>query len=184
MEEYFDILDENANPLGIKKLRKLVHKDGDWHQSCHVWVYNSKGEILFQKRTKNKDSYPGFWDISSAGHVGLGEMPKESALRELNEEIGIKADEKDLEFIGKAKISAPIPELNWKNNEFNHTFLMKYDKDIKNLKLQEEEVDEIVFVPIEELKDDLNDSIKSKKYVPHGSYYFKMIKLIEERLNL
>ena len=48
MEEYFDILDENGKKTGKTKLRKEVHKDGDWHKAVHVWIINDKNEILLQ----------------------------------------------------------------------------------------------------------------------------------------
>ena len=50
MEEYFDILDENGKKTGKTKLRKEVHKDGDWHKAVHVWIINDKNEILLQRK--------------------------------------------------------------------------------------------------------------------------------------
>ena len=47
--EYLDILDENGNLTGEKKLRTEVHRDGDWHKAVHVWILNSKNQLLLQK---------------------------------------------------------------------------------------------------------------------------------------
>ena len=53
-------------------------------------------DLLLQKRSKEKDSFPGCYDISSAGHISAGDEPLETALRELEEELGIKAEPEQL----------------------------------------------------------------------------------------
>lgn len=54
--------------------RGLVHRDGDYHRAVHVWIYSeSTRELLLQKRADCKDSWPGQWDISSAGHISAGD---------------------------------------------------------------------------------------------------------------
>ncbi len=51
-----------------------MHADGDYHGAVHVWIYvESTGELLLQKRADRKDSWPGLWDISSAGHISAGD---------------------------------------------------------------------------------------------------------------
>lgn len=80
-EEYLDVLDEKGNLTGEKKLRSEIHAKGLWHKVVHgihfisahsaVWIVNSKGELMVQKRSEIKESYPGLWDISSAGNLLL-----------------------------------------------------------------------------------------------------------------
>ena len=93
MKEYFDIRDSAGNPTGEVKARSLVHRDGDIHGTSHVWLVrkNKKSgyDVLLQKRSDNKDSFPGCYDISSAGHLPAGADYRESAVRELEEELGI-----------------------------------------------------------------------------------------------
>mgnify|MGYP002709524200 FL=1 len=88
--EFLDIRDKNGNPTGEVKERSLVHADGDIHGTSHVWIVrkNEKGsyDLLLQKRSENKDAFPGCYDISSAGHLPAGQDYLSSALREL--EIG------------------------------------------------------------------------------------------------
>ncbi|RWW44042.1 hypothetical protein BHE74_00050230, partial [Ensete ventricosum] len=58
----------------------LVHRDGDYHRAVHVWIYSeSTQELLLQKRADCKDSWPGQWDISSAGHISAGDSSLLSA---------------------------------------------------------------------------------------------------------
>lgn len=97
--EYLDIRDKNGNPTGVIKERSLVHADGDLHGTSHVWIVkkNEKGsyDLLLQKRSENKDAFPGCYDISSAGHLPAGQDYLTSALRELEEELGIKAQSRN-----------------------------------------------------------------------------------------
>ena len=92
--EYLDIVDERGNPTGETVSREEAHKNGILHRTAHVWVIrNADGrtEVLLQKRSDEKDSFPGMYDTSSAGHIPAGEEPLPSALRELSEELSINA---------------------------------------------------------------------------------------------
>ena len=181
--ELIDILDENGNVTGVSKSILEVHRNGLWHQTSHIWVFNSKGEVILQKRAKKKMSHPDLWDISAAGHVSKGEHPDKTAIRELYEEIGIKANFRELKKIKVKKVSINIPEKNYYNNEFDHIYLYKFDRDISKLKLQKSEVDHIKFMPIDKFELEIKDSELYKKYVPHGKYYFDIIKAIRKELN-
>ena len=106
--EIFDIIDENGNPTGKTVERSIAHAEGIRHRTAHIWIIrrkNGRTEILLQKRSRNKDSFPGKFDTSSAGHIQAGDEPLESALRELKEELGIHAVPEDLQFAGKFPIS-------------------------------------------------------------------------------
>ena len=88
MSEYFDLRREDGSKTGVVKERALVHRDGDLHGTAHVWILRPSGsgfDVLLQKRSMEKDAYPGCWDISSAGHLPAGSDFRESALRELGE---------------------------------------------------------------------------------------------------
>ena len=61
------------------------------HRACYILVFNSQGELFIQRRTLNKDIYPGFYDVAAGGVVLAGESYEESAERELGEELGISA---------------------------------------------------------------------------------------------
>ena len=93
--EYFDIVDDNGLPTGETVSRDIAHRDGIQHRTAHVWIVRRKAsgyDILLQKRSQNKDSFPGLYDTSSAGHIPAGDEPLESAIRELHEELGIEAE--------------------------------------------------------------------------------------------
>lgn len=91
MEECVDVLDENGNKTGIVKTRKEVHTTGEWHKVAFVFVVNSNGEIILQKRSAEKSTNPNKWTASASGHLTAGDSDIEGALRELEEEIRNKS---------------------------------------------------------------------------------------------
>ena len=73
--EILDICDELGNPTGKTVERKIAHQQGILHRTAHVWILRKKEnkiQILLQKRSEQKDSFPGCYDISSAGHILAG----------------------------------------------------------------------------------------------------------------
>ena len=97
--EYFDICDEFGLPTGEIVDRESAHRDGILHRTAHVWIVREKTQgydILLQKRSMDKDSFPGLYDTSSAGHIPAGSEPLPSAIRELQEELGVDATPEQL----------------------------------------------------------------------------------------
>lgn len=177
-DELIDVYDENNHPLGIKKMKSEAHKDGLWHRASHIWVYNFRGEILLQLRAKEKPYYPDLWDISAAGHVIAGEDPATSGLRETEEEIGLKIKKEDLQFFKIKKASIVYKKI--RNNEFYYVYFLRFDGNIKKLKIQEEELQEIRFFPIKEIEEELRTD--PSRYVPHKDYWFEAIEEVKKRL--
>jgi len=178
-EELVDIVDEHDKPTGEKVTKTKAHKEGLLHRSAHIWIYNSKGEILIQLRAKNKLLFPNRWDISAAGHVSAGEDPITSGLRELEEELGLKATEGDLEFLETHREEIKYEDII--NNEYYYIYITKKDIDPKTLKLQTEEVAEIKFISIEELEKDLLEH--PEKYVPTTWYWDFIIRKVKEKIH-
>lgn len=92
--ELLDIYDEHEQLLG-QATSKLAHKTGLWHRSFHAWVIGRQADgtkfVLLQQRGHIKRDFPGFLDISAAGHYRAGEGI-EGGVREFNEELGIEVD--------------------------------------------------------------------------------------------
>ncbi len=151
MEEFFDILDEQGNKTGEIKARSEVHRDGDWHKAVHIWIVNDKNEILLQKRSPNKDSHPNMWDISSAGHLTAGDDSLSGAIREIKEELGVDILPSQFELIGIRKSSSK-PKVTFINNEFNDVYLLRLSLDLDKIVLQEDEVSEVKYIPIDKFK--------------------------------
>ncbi len=89
-EEIFDVVDEDDRIIG-EAAREQVHGNPELiHRVVHVLVFNSNKELYLQKRDMNKDVQPGKWDTSVGGHVDKGESYQDAAVREMEEELGIK----------------------------------------------------------------------------------------------
>lgn len=176
-DELIDIFDEHNHPLGGPKMKSVAHRDGLWHRAVHILVCNEKGEFLLQLRSKYKKLYPNLWDVSVAGHIGAGEEPVISAIRELEEEVGLKADPSDLEFCGTRHSGAIYQDII--NNEFFYIYFFKFNGDVHDLKLQIEEVDEVKFVSIKHLEDSL--AMTPLKFVNHGDYWREVIEIIKSK---
>jgi 16S rRNA (adenine1518-N6/adenine1519-N6)-dimethyltransferase len=88
--EIFDVVDENNQVIG-QRPRGEVHAEKLRHRAVHIFVYNKRGELFLQKRSRWKDKQPRKWDSSAAGHVCAGDTYEITAPRELEEELGIAA---------------------------------------------------------------------------------------------
>lgn len=154
--EYFDIRTEDGNITGEIKERSKVHEDGDLHATAHVWIVRQRQDgaydVLLQKRSACKDADPGCYDISSAGHLPAGQNFMESALRELEEELGIMAQPEDLTYVGThiGYAEAEFYGKMFRNHEISKVYLYQKPVNIEELFLQEEEVESVKWMDFEE----------------------------------
>lgn len=154
--EIFDIVDELGQPTGQTVPRSEAHEKGICHRTAHIWIVREnrgKKQVLLQKRALGKDSFPGCFDTSSAGHIQAGDEPLASALRELSEELGIKARMEDLDFVGNFRA---VYEMKFYGKPFRDNevvFVYAYDKpvDVSKLSLQAEEVECVQWFDLEEV---------------------------------
>ena len=88
MEEII-LVDENGRQIGVEEKIK-THKEGKLHMAISVFVMNSKGELLLQKRAKSKYHSGGLWTNTCCSHPRPGESTRDAALRRLEEEMGFR----------------------------------------------------------------------------------------------
>lgn len=172
-DEIFDIVDENGTPTGETVSRAQAHEEGIRHRTAHIWVVRDnmgKPEVLLQKRALNKDSFPGRYDTSSAGHIQAGDEPLESAIRELSEELGIKANKDDLEFVGTFPIQyeKEFHGKMFKDNEIAFVYVYQKDVDINKLSIQKEELDSVEWFNLEKVYKACQPPRDEKFCVPMG----------------
>ncbi len=108
-DELFDLVSRDGAPLGVEKARREVHRDGDWHRSLHIWVVLLEGSggpgaprspcLLFQRRSPDKDTWPGALDVAVTGHLRAGEAILDG-LREAREEIALEIKPEDAIELG------------------------------------------------------------------------------------
>ena len=158
--EIFDIIDENGRPTGETVPRELAHRDGVRHRTAHVWVIRPSEagyDILLQKRSQDKDSFPGLYDTSSAGHIPAGDEPLPSALRELEEELGLRVRAEDLRLIGHFRIrfEKEFHGALFRDNEIVWLYLCTAPVEAAALRLQPEEVEEVRWFDLEEVAEEI-----------------------------
>jgi len=86
------VVDEDNKEVGTAEMSD-AHKNGLIHRIVRIFLFNSKGELFLQQRSYKMSSSPGLWDQSAGGHVDEGETNLEAAVRESEEEIGLKNTE-------------------------------------------------------------------------------------------
>ncbi|MFC1622736.1 NUDIX domain-containing protein [Patescibacteria group bacterium] len=169
-QETINLTDKNDKILG-QVVRTDAHQQGLWHQRVTIFVFNSKNELLIQKRASNM-SWPNLWCGSASGHVLAGETYKQAGKRELKEEIGIECE---LKYIGKIieKFIAPSGET---ENEHLSFFICNSDGPFN---VQQEELSEVKFESIENIEKMLAEN--PEQFTPgfkqEFEYYIKVIKL-------
>lgn len=162
--EIVDKFNNKRQPLN-KTSERYERIDGEYKLSMHVWIQNDKGEFLIQKRSPSKKVFPNFWSITGGG-VDSGESTLDTVFRECKEELGIIAEEKNLELILSFKRKA----------DFVDIYLLKHNIELKDIIMQEEEVTDVKWVSINEIK----SMIENNEFAPNIPVY---IEIFEKLLN-
>jgi isopentenyldiphosphate isomerase len=179
--ESLEIYDENDKKTGEIKSRDDVHKDGDWHHSVHVWIMNKKRELLIQRRSPRKISYPGMWDVISGGHILVGNSTTDTAVRELSEEIGLELAHKDLEYLFTIEKQTKTNNGTYIDHEFNDVFLVVSNINLSKLSFIDNEVTDAKFIPFKDLESMLKED--KDKFVQRPKEYEKVFKILHSRYN-
>lgn len=146
-DELLDVFDERGWHLGTKP-RADVHRDGDWHLAFHLWVVSPDG-VLFQRRARDKASWPGYLDASAAGHLIAGEAIQDG-LREADEELGAAYAFDDLESLGVHRVDE-TERSGLVNREVQHVFAIRDDRPLEAWRdFDRVELDGLVLVGHEE----------------------------------
>lgn len=152
MSELWDLYDEYRKPLNKTHIRDVPLSKGEYHIVVDIWTINRDGKILIDKRHPNK-KFGGLWECTG-GSVTIGEDSITGALRELEEEVGIKATSEELILIHSIRL----------DDRFVDTYIVNKDVDIDSLVFQQEEVTEARFVTLNELDElCLNNKIVIKE---------------------
>lgn len=122
MAELLDVYAPDGTTWLATKPRDAVHRDGDWHLAFHLWVA-SAGGVLFQRRARDKDSWPGRLDATAAGHLVAGEAVADG-IREAEEELGVRYPADRLVALGVHRVDDE-PEPGMRNREHQHVFAVR-----------------------------------------------------------
>jgi isopentenyl-diphosphate delta-isomerase len=147
MQEEVILVDEQDQQLGIMEKIK-AHQEGLLHRAFSVFIFNEKGEMLLQQRSKNKYHSAGLWTNACCSHPKPGEDIQSAAQRRLHEELGfVTSIEEIFDFIYKSSFKNGLTEY-----EFDHVFIGIFDDPIEPDK---KEVSDYCFKSLEEIKSSL-----------------------------
>ena len=150
MEEMLDILNEDGTPAGRIVSRKEAHREGILHGTSQIFIYrvkNGKVQILLQRRSLEKDSFPGKLDISSAGHIPSGVSPDDNAVKELEEELGLSVKKQQLHFVFIHR-SEGINTFHGKvfnDRQVSYVYVLECDKEEDEFILQKSELSQVIW---------------------------------------
>ena len=141
------LVDENDNQVGL--MPKLeAHEKGLLHRAFSIFIFNSRYELLLQKRASSKYHSGGLWTNTCCSHPREGEDTLDAANRRLDEEMGIKTSlRKVYDFIYKAELDNQLTE-----HEFDHVFYGVCDNDPI---LNKDEAEDFKWVDMETLNNDI-----------------------------
>ena len=163
-EEWFDLVNEHGKVTG-KAPRSAVHGNPKLlHPTVHLHIFNKNGKLYLQKRSKNKDLYPGYWDTAVGGHVSSGEAIEAALIRESLEELGIKPD--------KAQPLFRYVMSNEWESELIHSFKMVHNGPFK---INREEIEIGRFWTIFEIKKMIGQDI----FTPNFEQEFALLEKIK-----
>lgn len=171
MEEVILVNEKDEQTGTMEKLE--AHRRGLLHRAFSVFIFNSKGELLLQKRAEGKYHSAGLWTNTCCSHPRPGESVEEAAKRRLKEEMGMECElKKEFFFIYNIEFKNGLKE-----HELDY-ILTGYCDDPPLL--NPEEASEWKYISPKDLISEI------KKYPENYTEWFKMIaeKVIHSDENL
>ena len=147
MAEIIDLYNVDRVPTGKTAKRGDPLEDGTYRMVVHVCIFNSKGEMLIQKRADDIVRWPSYWDISVGGGARAGDTSRQAAERETAEEIGLSIDFSD---------RRPVITVNFSDG-FDDFYTIEKDISLEDLNLQTEEVADAKWATQKEIEDMIDD---------------------------
>jgi isopentenyldiphosphate isomerase len=168
VDELLDVLDDLGRPTGEVVYKSEAHRRGLFHRCFHCWITGQDAVgpyLLVQRRATAKDTWPGYLDVTAAGHLQSGEEPVMGGLRELEEELGLRVDPGRLAPLGTRRIEQEIPQ--GCDREFHDVFLLLDGTPPRDLRLQEGEVEAVLRVGLGDVEA-LGAGVSAREYARGG----------------
>jgi isopentenyldiphosphate isomerase len=183
LKQMLEVVDENGEFLRLEE-RKKIHELGLLHKETHLWFVTPDRGIIFQHRAKDKDTFPDLLDATVGGHVEPGDSYLETAIKECEEEAGVRLTEKDIKYITTLHVNHFDDVTKMTNNVLRAQYVYLFTGIISDLKIEDGKSQGFVSVPYE-LVMDMPESEK-KKFIPsyYEEDYRNVFKLAIEKLGL
>ena len=141
-----------------KTTERYLKIPGEYGLATHVWIKNAEGQYLIQKRSATKKVLPNYWSITGGG-TDAGETTYDTLIRECKEELNIDVNTDNVELMLSLK----------RENDFLDVWLLKVNTiKLEDLTLQEEEVSDVKWATVYEIKEMMKDG----KFSPNIEIYF------------
>lgn len=147
MEQVVLVNDHDEETGVMEKME--AHRTGSLHRAFSVLLFNSRGEMLLQKRAQTKYHSSGLWTNTCCSHPRPGESLEEAARRKLRQEMGIEANPR---FAFKFQYKAPLDN-QLIEHEIDHVFIGQFDGEPV---LNEHEAEDWKFVDLDSLKQQIH----------------------------
>lgn len=122
MDELLILVDANDQQTGVANKLK-AHQEGLLHRAFSLFVFDSRGWLLLQRRAPEKYHSGGLWTNTCCGHPRDGEPTEDAAHRRLGEEMGFDCALQEVTaFIYEAQVPGGLIE-----HEFDHVFIGRHD---------------------------------------------------------
>jgi isopentenyl-diphosphate delta-isomerase len=149
-EQMLVLVDEQDNAVGTME-KMEVHQKALLHRAFSVFIFNSNGEMLLQRRALSKYHSGGLWTNACCSHPNTAETPVQAAQRRLFEELGFVTDvEVVFDFIYKAELDNELTEY-----EFDHVLVGNYDGKID---INLSEVGDYCYRSIDDIRNEFSKS--------------------------
>jgi isopentenyl-diphosphate delta-isomerase len=149
VSELIDVLSPSGLRTGEVLPLPEIHRLGKHHRAVHIYLFNSREELLIQKRAPTVEFFPGYWGISVTGHIRSGESSSAAASRELDEELGIALATGPLEFQFSYLQEFKFREA-YLDRQFNDVYIARLDAQPDRIQLDPAEVAGVRFVSFDE----------------------------------
>ena len=145
-DELFYLVDDNDEVLGSVTRGQAHSSNSIRHRSIFILLFNDQNELLLQKRSLDKDTFPGFWTVSVSGHVAYGQSYDEAAQREMAEEIGLDLP---LDFVDKIYLPA--------EREFASIYRATLSSEVK-INFDQDEISQVKWIAKKQLVEFLTEN--------------------------
>lgn len=159
--ELMDLYDENRIPLHRTAERHASSGEGEHRLVIHVALFSPDGRLLIQRRTEEKEIWPGRWDLSVGGCVNAGETSRQAAERECLEELGYALDLTGVR---------PSVTVNFEGG-FDNFFIVTRDVPLSGLCLQTTEVSEVRWADLNEIR----TMMEKGQFIPYPEGFLQFL---------
>ena len=157
MSQLIDVLSDAGLRTGEILPRAEIHRLGKPHRAVHLYLFNSRNELLLQRRALTVDHAPGVFGISVTAHVDAGEFSSATVRREVEEELGLDAAQLQFDFLFSFFQEAILHET-YIDRQFNDVYVTRADIEPERIQFDHSEVTEVKFVAFERFHAMVSDS--------------------------